>query len=230
MIPRLVADYAARALPGTRLLMPQQVQIAQEGVMWSKPDAAPRSFRATQRIAVDRVAFAWRARFRLARVLALEVVDAFAEGAGTLDVRMFGRTLQRQSGAEVSAGEGLRYLAELPWAPYALAANSELRWRELEGRRVAVAIGGRSSLEVTFDFDEAGDIVRAASLTRPYRRPGGWVPTPWSGTFSDYRELGGIRLPAAAEVAWDLPEGRFVYWRGRILSALALDEPFALGR
>jgi hypothetical protein len=164
------------------------------------------------------------ARCRAAR---LQVVDAYADGAGRLAVRMFGRTLQRQAGPEISAGEALRYLAELPWAPYALARNPELRWRELGDRRCAVSIATRPSLEVTFDFDEAGDIVRAASVARPYRRAGGWVPSRWSGVFSDYRELGGMRMPAAAEVGWDLPEGRYVYWRGRILSALPLDEPFA---
>jgi hypothetical protein len=229
VIPRLVAQYAGRALPVDRAI-PQQVQITQEGVMWMKPDAAPRAFTATQRIAVDRVAFAWRARFRSARVLALEVVDAYAEGAGTLEVRMLGRTLQRQVGPETSAGEALRYLAELPCAPFALAGNSELRWRERDDRRAAVSIAGQPSLEVTFEFDEAGDIVRAATPARPFRRAGAYVPIPWSGAFSDFRELDGMRIPTAAEVSSDLPAGRYVYWRGRILSALALDEPYAQGR
>jgi hypothetical protein len=38
------------------------------------------------------------------------------------------------------------------------------------------------------------------------------VPTPWGGRFSDYRELGGIRVPTRAEVRWELPEGPFTYW------------------
>lgn len=28
--------------------------------------------------------------------------------------------------------------------------------------------------------------------------------------------LGGVRVPTTAEVGWDLPEGRFVYFRGRL--------------
>jgi hypothetical protein len=42
------------------------------------------------------------------------------------------------------------------------------------------------------------------------------VPTPWRGVFSDHGELGGVRVPRRAEVAWELPEGRFTYWRAEV--------------
>jgi hypothetical protein len=44
---------------------------------------------------------------------------------------------------------------------------------------------------------------------------------------SDYKQLGGRRLPTRAEVYWDLPEGRLVYWEAAVTSAEALTEPFA---
>jgi hypothetical protein len=55
------------------------------------------------------------------------------------------------------------------------------------------------------------------------------VPTPWGGEFGAYETLGGIRMPTRAEVYWELSEGRFVYWRGEVTSAQALDEPFKSG-
>ena len=48
-------------------------------------------------------------------------------------------------------------------------------------------------------------------------------PTPWAGSFSDYAELGGIRLPTKAEVRWELEDGPFTYWRGEITAV----EPIA---
>ena len=30
--------------------------------------------------------------------------------------------------------------------------------------------------------------------------------------------LGGVRLPRDGEVRWELPEGPFTYWRGRVTS------------
>ena len=38
-----------------------------------------------------------------------------------------------------------------------------------------------------------------------------------------------MRMPTRGEIAWELPEGRFVYWGGEITSAQALDEPFERG-
>ena len=199
--------------------------------MWLKPAAGPHRFRATEHLAADRVAFSWQARFPIIPLLAVKVNDGYAGGEGRLAVRLLGRTLQREQGDELSAGEAQRYLAELPWVPQALAANDQLRWKELDERRVEVATqSGDGTVSVVLEFDGGGDIVRASSEARPYRQGGAWVPMPWAGEFAGYEELGGMRLPTRAEVAWTLPEGRYVYWRVRVSAAAALETPFSDGR
>ena len=50
--------------------------------------------------------------------------------------------------------------------------------------------------------------------------------TPWDSEFGDYRVFGRMRIPTRARVYWELGEGRFVYWRGTVTSAVALEEPF----
>jgi len=52
------------------------------------------------------------------------------------------------------------------------------------------------------------------------------VPTRWGGELGEYRVLDGMRMPTRGEVYWDLPEGRFAYWRGEITSAEPLAESF----
>jgi hypothetical protein len=226
MIPALVAAYLERALPsgGTE---PRSVRITQEGRMWKELGAAPRSFTAVQQLAVDRVAFAWHARFPIFTPFAINVTDSYADGDGSLVVRLLGRTLQREQGPEMAIGEAMRYLAELPWVPHAMERNGDLRWRELDDKRLEVTTQvGDETVGVTLEFDDAGDIARAFSPVRPFRRDETWTPTPWGGEFSSYREIGGMRMPGAAEVYWDLPEGRYVYWRGEVVSAVALAAPF----
>jgi hypothetical protein len=139
------------------------------------------------------------------------VVDGYADGAGRLEVRALGIPLQRQTGVEINQGEALRYLAELPWAPHAMALNDQLEWRELGETALEVSVG---PLAVRLDFDAAGDVARASSGMRRYQGR----PTPWGGEYSDYAVLGGIRIPTAAEVYWELGTGRFYYWSGRVLS------------
>jgi hypothetical protein len=94
--------------------------------------------------------------------------------------------------------------------------NRELSWSGVDERSVELAtdVLGRAVV-VRLHFDEAGDIA-AATGTRPFAKNGTFVPTPWGGDFGEYTTLAGVRVPASGQAWWDLPEGRFVYWRGRL--------------
>lgn len=35
---------------------------------------------------------------------------------------------------------------------------------------------------------------------------------------SDYAQVGAYRFPRHGEIAWDLPNGEFIYWRGDVLT------------
>jgi len=52
--------------------------------MWRKKGGRPLRFTATQRIAVERVEFSWRARFPILGPLALDVIDEYVDGDGRL--------------------------------------------------------------------------------------------------------------------------------------------------
>jgi len=217
-LPELVRRYVECSL-SDHGLVPHRVRITQEGQMRQKPGGRALSFTATQDFAVDRVAFSWIARFPIVGPIAIRVVDEYAAGEGRLEARLFGVPLQRQSGHETAVGEALRYLAELPWVPYAIARNRELAWRELDATRVEVATSlGRERIALELAFDAAGNIAGAFAAARPRQVGKTSVPTPWRGEFRAYEELGGVRVPTRAEVRWELPEGPFVYWRGTVTS------------
>jgi hypothetical protein len=223
-VPESVSRYLERSIPG-RSPVPARVRIAQEGEMCQKPGGRATRFTAIQDYSVDRIAFSWRARFPIVGPIVIRVVDEYAAGEGRLEARLLGVPLQRQSGAATTAGEVLRYLAELPWVPFAMAHNRELEWRELDARRFEVATTvGRERLAVELELDAAGDVMRAFSSARPRLDGKRSVPTPWVGEFREYGTLGGVRVPTRAEVRWELPEGPFVYWRGTVTS-LELDAP-----
>ena len=221
-LPALVRRYLERSLSaGGRV--PGLVRIGQEGEMRQRPGGRAMRFSAVEELAVDRIAFSWRARFPLAT----RVFDGYSGGRGKLEARVLGVPVMRQSGPDIAAGEVLRYLAELPLVPWAMEHNADLEWRELDDRSVEVAgrAGGRR-LAVTVEFDAAGDIVRAGCDARPRQVGRTSMLTPWGGEFGDYRTFGGMRIPTRARVYWELDEGRFVYWRGTVTSAVALEEPF----
>ncbi len=206
---------------------PQHMLITQTGEMFRKPGARALRFSATERLAVDRVAFSWQARFPVGPLVSLKVLDQYSGGSGTLKVRALGLPLRTQRGRDLDAGEAYRYLAELPWVPHAIASNHQLDWRALGPRTVEVSMplgDWRPAVEIR--FDDSDDVIACLAGARPRLVNGGAVPTPWGGEFGAYETLGGIRMPTRAEVYWDLSEGRFQYWRGEVTSAQALDEPF----
>ncbi len=227
-LPGVIEHYLDRALPADGGVV-RQVAITQTGEMFRNPAAKAMRFIAVERFGVTEVAFSWEARFSVAPVVSLKVTDGFSRGRGALRLRALGLPLQTQSGPDVDLGEAYRYLAELPWVPHAMAANRELEWGESDEKQVevATAVGDRHAT-VRLEFNEAGDIARCTAEARPGTVNGRSVQAAWGGDLSDYDFLGGIWMPTRGEVYWDLPEGRFVYWRGEITSAQALSEAYPL--
>jgi hypothetical protein len=208
-LPDVVLRYVDHTRAGGAA--PNTLRLAQEGEMQLKPGRwLP--FRATHDVRLDRVEFEWRAAFPAVRVR-----DWCRDGNGGLEARLFGLIpVMRVSGPATARSEAMRYLAELPWFPQAIVANGELEWSDRAGE-VEVATttaGGRA--HVTLRFDEAGDVREAWSPARPRAEGRAVVERPWRGTFHDYIELGGVRIPRHGEVAWELPDGPFIYFRGRV--------------
>lgn len=220
--PAQVQRYLDRVLaPGGRV--PEQVRLTQVGELRLKPGGRWLRFSATQDSSVHEIAFAWRARVRLLPLGWLDVVDRYAAEEGTGEVRLFGLVrIAREAGQHVSEGSALRYLAELPWNPYAMLANRKVHWREVDARTVEVATRlSSASVALRLHFDAEGNIVRAWTDARPHKEGGKVVPRPWGGVFSDYEVVGGVGMPTRAAVSWELPDGAFTWFRCKITSVEA---------
>ena len=73
-----------------------------------------------------------------------------------------------------------RYLAEVPWVPYAMAANAEFEWRQVSERVIEVSaeVQGESA-KVMLEFDAMGDLFRSSASARPRELNGRSVPSAW---------------------------------------------------
>jgi hypothetical protein len=216
--PASLAEYLGRVLP-EGAATPRIVRLTQTGEMFQRPGGRPLAFTAVQELSVGSVEFEWRAAFGPNPLVRLSVIDRYREGEGRLAARVWGLVpVTKSAGPETDRGEAMRYLAELPWVPYAIRENPELAWRELGEREVEVAtvVGGRrAAVRLSLDGDA---LIRSASGTRPRLAGKTAIDTPFAGEYGDYVDLGGIRVPGSAEVRWELPEGPFIYWRGEVTS------------
>jgi hypothetical protein len=118
--------------------VPSAVVIEQRGQIWREPGGRSMRFRARQRICIGAVGFSWWARIPVAPLLSMAIHDGIAGGHGWMKGRFAGLPFLRRQGHSVTIGAGMRYLAELPWAPHAMAHNPDLRWRALDAMSAEV--------------------------------------------------------------------------------------------
>jgi hypothetical protein len=204
----------------------RSVVLEQVGSMWSAPGTKPLKFTARQIIATHEPGFLWRAVMDPWR--SVLVADWLESGHGGLEAKLLGAVpvATPATGTALDQGEMLRYLAELPWNPDAMLANGALEWTILDARTIRVAAGeGPARGEVTFSLDENGLIAAMSAPSRLYVRSKHSEPRPWHGRFRDYQVADGYLVPFHGEVAWDLDEGEFVYWRGKLTSWRAVGDP-----
>lgn len=225
-VPEQPAQLAA-LLDRERAVPPGAValRIRQRGEMRLGPDQAWLPFEAEQVISLTRPAFAWDASIAMLPLVPVRVIDAFDGTNGLLDVRMGAAlSVSRVTGPEADAGELMRYLAELAWAPGALARNAGLDFEAVSADRVRVlATAAGTPVAVDLELGTAGEVVAATAEARGMTVGNEIRPTPWGGIFSDWTSIDGLYLPRRGEVSWRPAEGAFVYWRGEILSVELLD-------
>lgn len=213
--PAVMRDFAIRN--GAHIGGPSLIRMVQAAEMRLAPDQPFFALAASQLSGTRVPGFVWQATGTMAAIVPLQVLDSYVDGTGLLDVRIAGSIpVARSSGGEIAKGEAMRFLAELPWNPEAILNSEGLTWRELEGGSVEVSMDTPGGVAlVTLHIDQAGDIVAIDAADRPRADD---IPARWIGRFSDYVQDGAYRFPRRGEIAWDLPGGEFVYWRGEILA------------
>lgn len=187
------------------------------------------AFTARQVISTRRSGFTWDARTGPGGVI--HIRDALVEGVGRLSVKAFGLVpfARVAPDPELTRGELIRYLAELPWAPGAILGNPDLRWSAEPGGRLSVTAGPNDAARVSFTLDMDGRIAEAYCADRPRAVADGYRATPWRGRFSDYVRFGDVWIPASGAVSW-LSDGVAIeVWRGRILDWHVLPSPYPRG-
>lgn len=222
-IPEIIRAFAVRN--GATVGGPATVFANQRDEMTTGPGQPFFGLQATQLSGTRKPGFVWEATATMALVLPFRVVDAFVAGEGRLEVRIAGAIpMANASGPDSDKGEMMRFLSELAWNPDAILNVAALKWRQIDERTVEVSMetsGGIATIRQMFDAN--GDIVGIEADDRPYLLDGKTVPMRWVGRFRDYAQFGGYRVPRYGEVAWALPEGEFVYFRGTITSFGAVE-------
>jgi len=215
-LPSGAQRWLDRALPQD-IDLPSSIRIEQEGSLEVRGRRTP--FRV---IAVYKgpLSFNWRARLQMLPGVWIVVEDGHEGGQGWGSARLWGIVpMGRRTDPEVLRAQLVRNLGELPWLPSFALSDPTLMWADVGETlfEVRCSAAGQEAL-VRFEIDAQGDVIRAYSPSRPYDLPDGYAEAPWYYEFSDHREFGGVRIPAAAVATFEKDDGPWEFFRGRIIA------------
>jgi hypothetical protein len=172
---------------------------------------------ADQYYSVMPTAFTWNARMKLGPAW-VAARDRYSNGKGNMLISILSTLpLFDVRGPEMDHASLLRYLSELPWLPTALLSTN-ITWKEIDDQIVeATIIDNGVTATGTFHFNDSDEIVTFSSPGR-FRNEIGKIQ-PWSGTWANYKEFNGFRIPTEGNAVWNAPEGDFEYVRLKIEDA-----------
>jgi hypothetical protein len=209
-------DRLARLVGVTDSITGTNVTLTQAGSMRSNAGHRFSAFKANQTISLLRPEFVWRAStgpFGL-----VKVKDRLSPRGGKVQVYLLGIPIAGSRGDQITKGENMRYLAELPLAPDAMLSNTSLEWGLSKDNIIAVSVGeGNTRADVQLRLGPDG-LITSISAMRPRMEDGNIIERPWHGKFSDYRWHHGRLIPFHAEVGWVVDERAFTVWRGDLKS------------
>ncbi|NPU85712.1 MAG: hypothetical protein HPY65_14645 [Syntrophaceae bacterium] len=222
-LPEPVQRYFRAVLPEGRPVI-RRARLKQDGEFLVRPESnrwIP--FRAEQTVGVNPAVFVWDARMAMVPGIDIRVRDAFAAGHGSMHASILALIplVTAEGTPGIAVGALQRYLAEAAWFPTALLPSQGVSWTAIDASSARATLDTSGvKVSLVFRFGDDGLIRSAYAPDRPRSVGGREVPTPWEGRWLEYGILGEMRVPVRGEVAWLLPEGRQVYWKGRITEAL----------
>jgi hypothetical protein len=219
-LPEPVARYFRNVLrDGQRHI--QVARFRQAGELKIDKDAEKWSdFEAFQVVSPLVPGFVWNARIAIAPLMHIRVRDAYVAGVVSGKVSLMSAiTVAHDQGHEkLNTGALYRFLAEAVLYPTALLPEAGVKWRGVDNNcAIATLTDADISVSLEFRFNDSGEVIGIYTEDRYGLFDGQYEKHPWEGHFSKYEIRDGIRIPTEAEVGWYLPDGWWLFWKGRIV-------------
>ncbi len=176
-------------------------------------------FVATQRCLTHRPGFVWNAVISMMPGVVVRVVDAYIDGAGTLQPSLFGLFPMGGAAApkDLAQGEFVRYFAEALWYPTALLPSQGVQWTAIDALHARATLhDGALAVTCTMTFNADHVVEKLRFDRRTAVLDGRTTTMPWEARFWAYQYRNGMFVPLRGEVAWIEQGQRKAYWRGTI--------------
>jgi len=192
------------------------VRLQQSGLMRTKPEQDWMPTQAKQLFTVDQPAFVWEAHVRMMPLVYFKGIDQYRDGKGRMLIKLLSLIpVVDATGPKIDQGTMLRFLGELIWFPSA-ALSPYLTWEGLDAHRARATMSYQGlTASGIFEFNAGGDFV-SFRCDRYYGGEESSKLEKWYIPATAWDAPGGVRIPTAGEVIWELEGGDFKYYQWEI--------------
>lgn len=156
--------------------------------------------------------FIWSGEIDFAKLIWVKGVDTYFKNSGDFLIKfMSGITITKESGREIAQAQIVRWLLEGLWYPSALLPSKYISWSEIDSSSANIHFKKDSlQIDAAVYFNNDGSIDKIKTK-RYMTTTSGPVLTDYTGHFSNYKDVNGIRIPFHGEVEWNLENQDFLY-------------------
>ena len=211
-LPAVVERYLR--LAGAERAPIRSVRLRHGGSLRPSTDGKWLPIEGTELFVAEPPGFVWWGRARVMPGLWIDARDKLVDGKGNMLVMAASTVvLANAEGRELDQGAALRMLGEMVFLPTSLRDARYVSWEPIDTSKARATLSLRG-VEVAAIFEFGADGMPARVTANRYRDVDGQgVMTPWLGVMSDYRDVGGVRVPFLLEATWELESGPFTYAR-----------------
>ncbi|MFA3783656.1 DUF6544 family protein [Melioribacteraceae bacterium 4301-Me] len=210
-LPENVKNYFQYAIKeGAKI--PKSLLIEQKALFKTDESSPYKNLYAEQLFNTQKPEFIWNASINLMPLIWVKGIDSYINGKGNMLIKFLSSvTITDAKGKEIDQGALLRYVLESAWFPTFLALNKNANWKELSDSTAELSLIENGILmNIIFYFNKEHQIIK--SKTERYRTTNsGYVLTPYTGYYSNYKLIDNFMVPTHVEVEWNLPTKNLLY-------------------
>lgn len=210
-LPPPVQNYFRFAMD-ERVSKPRFARLKQSGKFKTNLNAEFKDLTAEQYAISNQPGFIWSGDITFAKLIWVRGIDSYFNNEGSLLIKfMSGITISKESGKDISQAQVVRWLLEGVWYPSALLPSENLKWSDVDSTSAKIHFKENDiEINVHVFFNEDGSIAKMKTQ-RYMTTTAGPKLTGYTGYFSDYRDVNGIRIPTHGEVEWNMEDQDFLY-------------------
>lgn len=191
---------------------PRFVRLKQSGQFKTNLNAEFKDLTADQYAISHQPGFIWSGDITFAKLIWVRGIDTYFNSEGSLLIKfMSGITISKESGKEISQAQVVRWLLEGVWYPSAFLPSENLKWSEVDSTSAKILFKENDiEISVHVFFNENGSIAKMKTQ-RYMTTTAGPALTDYTGYFTKYKDVNGIRIPTHGEVEWNMEDQDFLY-------------------